>query len=303
MLTRNHCCLLASLLLVFGRIQESWQLIIKSINIPAIVKVNDTDYIILDCDYDLENTSSKGLVVKWFFNTNQVVYQWIYGRNPLADEPAAKYIDLTYKASDDPYTEHRAIKLNNPGIDLTGEYTCVISTFADERTANASMIVYSTEEKFELAYRKKIIHDKDGVEITCIAEGLYPQPTLNVSVENIPEMQTENPTITLRDDGLYNILLRVTLLDEDLPETTIIKCLLSISKASYNVSRKTVYYTGTFTTTSTTTTKLHRKMEIQAFDKSKSNNDEDNSAGYISINLPLLSIQLAVLSAFQLIIT
>ncbi|XP_011646140.2 uncharacterized protein LOC105432862 [Pogonomyrmex barbatus] len=222
---------------------KSWQLIIKSINIPATVKVNGTDYIILDCDYDLENTSSKGLVVKWFFNTNQVVYQWIYGRNPLADEPAAKYIDLTYKASDDPYTEYRAIKLNKPGIDLTGEYTCVISTFADERTANASMIVYSTEEKFDLIYKKRIIDDKDGVEITCAAEGLYPQPTLEISVENIPKKQTENFAITLRDDGLYNILSRIALLDEDLPETTIIKCLLGISKASYKVSRKTVYYT------------------------------------------------------------
>lgn len=57
-------------------------------------------------------------------------------------------------------------------------------------------------------------------------------------------MQSGNPTITLRDDGLYNILLRIALLDEDLPETTIVKCLLSISKASYNVSRKTVYYAG-----------------------------------------------------------
>lgn len=45
------------------------------------------------------------------------------------------------------------------------------------------IFVTATEEKFELAYRKKIIDDKDGVEITCIAEGLYPQPTLNISVE------------------------------------------------------------------------------------------------------------------------
>ncbi|XP_012058560.1 PREDICTED: uncharacterized protein LOC105621710 [Atta cephalotes] len=124
--------------------EESWQLIIKRINIPPTVKLNDTDYIILDCDYDLENTSSTGLVVKWFFNTNQVIYQWIYGRYPLADEPAAKYVDLTYKASNDPYTEYRAIKLNKPGVDLTGIYTCVISTYADERMANASMIVYSS---------------------------------------------------------------------------------------------------------------------------------------------------------------
>lgn len=106
------------------------------------MKASETDYVILDCDYDLENTSSKGLVVKWFFNNNEVAYQWIYGRSPLAGEPAAKYVDLLYKASDDPYTEYRAMKLNKPGIDLTGEYTCVISTFADERIANASMVVY-----------------------------------------------------------------------------------------------------------------------------------------------------------------
>ena len=106
------------------------------------MRADDTDYVILDCDYDLENTPSKGLVVKWFFNTNEVAYQWIYGREPLAGDTARKYIDLKYKASDDPYTKYRAMKLNKPGIDLTGEYTCVISTFADEQSASASMVVY-----------------------------------------------------------------------------------------------------------------------------------------------------------------
>lgn len=111
-------------------------------NVPATVKADDTDYVILDCDYDLENTPSKGLVVKWFFNTNEVAYQWIYGREPLAGDTARKYIDLQYKASDDPYTKYRAMKLNKPGIDLTGEYTCVIFTYADEQSASGSMVVY-----------------------------------------------------------------------------------------------------------------------------------------------------------------
>lgn len=115
---------------------------IKSVNVPATVKADDTDYVILDCDYDLENTPSKGLVVKWFFNTNEVAYQWIYGREPLAGDTARKYIDLQYKASDDPYTKYRAMKLNKPGIDLTGEYTCVIFTYADEQSASGSMVVY-----------------------------------------------------------------------------------------------------------------------------------------------------------------
>ena len=43
--------------------------------------------------------------------------------------------------------------------------------------------VPATEKKFDLIYTKKTIDDKDGVEITCMAEGLYPQPTLNISIE------------------------------------------------------------------------------------------------------------------------
>lgn len=121
---------------------ESQQLVIKSINVPSAVKLGDVDSVILDCDYALENTSSLGLVVKWFFNDDQVIYQWIHGRDPVANELIAKHVNLTYKASDDPFTEYRAIKLDTPGIDLTGDYTCVISTFEDERVANASMVIY-----------------------------------------------------------------------------------------------------------------------------------------------------------------
>lgn len=110
------------------------------------MRIGDVDHVILDCDYALENTSSKGLVVKWFLNNevvnDRVVYQWIYGHKPLADEPAKKYADLTYMVSNDPLTQYRALKLKKPGIDLTGDYKCVISTFEDERSANASMIVY-----------------------------------------------------------------------------------------------------------------------------------------------------------------
>lgn len=120
----------------------SQQLVIKSVNVPATVKAGEVDHVILDCDYELENTSGEGLVVKWFLESDKTVYQWIQGLNPIADEPAKKYADLTYRASDDPYTEYRAMKLNKPGIELTGDYTCVISTFEDEKTANAFMVVY-----------------------------------------------------------------------------------------------------------------------------------------------------------------
>lgn len=45
-------------------------------------------------------------------------------------------LDLTYKVSRNPYTQHRALRILSPGTELTGNYTCVISTFLaeDERT-------------------------------------------------------------------------------------------------------------------------------------------------------------------------
>ncbi|XP_033206564.1 uncharacterized protein LOC117166586 isoform X1 [Bombus vancouverensis nearcticus] len=287
-------------LFLLGYVQECWQLVIKSVNVPATVKADDTDYVILDCDYDLENTPSKGLVVKWFFNTNEVAYQWIYGREPLAGDTARKYIDLQYKASDDPYTKYRAMKLNKPGIDLTGEYTCVIFTYADEQSASGSMVVYSTEDKFDLTYRKKTIDNKDGVEITCMAEGLYPHPTLDISIEGVPEKQTAKPTVTLRHDGLYDILSRTTLLDEDLPEAAIVKCLLGIPKANYNVSHKTVYYPGTPTTTSTATTKLQHKMEMNALNDSEAGNGGGNFACGLSINVLLVIAHQALVNMFNM---
>lgn len=105
------------------------------------MRAGELDYVILDCDYDLQNISTEGLVVKWFYNYDNVEYQWIYGSEPQAD-PSSSHIDVGFKVSDDPVTMYRAMKLNNPTINLTGDYRCAVFTFADEQIADASMTVY-----------------------------------------------------------------------------------------------------------------------------------------------------------------
>ncbi|EFN84903.1 hypothetical protein EAI_04772 [Harpegnathos saltator] len=277
-MTMTRYWMLLTWLLIIGCIPGSQQLIIKSINVPAAVKICEIDHVILDCDYELENTSRMGLVVKWFLDSDKLVYQWIHGRDPLAAESVEKYIDLTYKASDDPYTEYRAMKLNKPGVELTGDYTCVISTFEDEKTANASMVIYATEEIFNFGYTKKTIkEDKDGLEATCMAKGLYPQPTLDISVKDFLDKQATKPTVTVREDGLYDILSRIELLDEELPEATVtLECTLGIPRANYSVSQMTVYNSGTATTTSATAI-LQHNTDIQALNTS----NPDNSGGKI----------------------
>lgn len=43
--------------------------------------------------------------------------------------------------------------------------------------------VTATEEVFDVVLSKKPIDEEDGVEVTCLAEGLYPQPTLEMLIE------------------------------------------------------------------------------------------------------------------------
>ncbi|KAL6265747.1 hypothetical protein P5V15_002553 [Pogonomyrmex californicus] len=81
------------------------------------------------------------------------------------------------------------------------------------------------------------------MEATCKAEGLYPQPTLNILVKNVTEKQSSKSTVTLRKDGLYNILSRVDFLDEELPEAAELKCILDIPRTNYSI-QKIIYYSG-----------------------------------------------------------
>lgn len=67
---------------------------------------------------------------------------------------------------------------------------------------------------------------------------------MDIIYRDIPDKQTSKPTVTLREDGLYNILSRVDLLDEELPEAAELRCTLDIPRANYSVSRKTIYYSS-----------------------------------------------------------
>lgn len=81
------------------------------------------------------------MVVKWLLN-DEVVYQWIPPQKPQALGILKQRVDLKYKASDDPKTVYRAMKIWNPTTDIAGEYKCVVSTFTDEDFRSRNMIVF-----------------------------------------------------------------------------------------------------------------------------------------------------------------
>lgn len=81
------------------------------------------------------------MVVKWYLN-DDIVYQWIPPHKPQSLGLLLNRLDLNYKASGDPKTVYRAMKILNPTIDIAGEYKCFVSTVADEDYNSKRMIVF-----------------------------------------------------------------------------------------------------------------------------------------------------------------
>lgn len=114
---------------------------ITTVDIPYLIKAGSAEPIVLDCNYELGSSSVRGLVIKWYVNRD-VLYQWILGKKPTGSDEFEKYIDVSFKASDDPHTMYRAVKLVKPGHELSGDVRCVISTMFDEVQASKRMLVY-----------------------------------------------------------------------------------------------------------------------------------------------------------------
>lgn len=130
---------------------------ITELELPESIELGTVDEVVLDCIYDADNEES--LEVKWFFNGDvEQVYQWIpeskkhgYGMGRLRDT-----LDLAYNASLDPNTMYRALKIRNITLDLSGNYTCKVSSFNTEDTKTKQLIIYCKYFLFFSHYILKI---------------------------------------------------------------------------------------------------------------------------------------------------
>lgn len=109
-------------------------------NVPSAVRNNSEDPIILDCDYSVR-PDDQDLVVKWFLN-DVVVYQWIPPQEPQGLGILRDKLDIGFKATSDPKTVHRALKISKPTTELAGDYKCFVSTFADEDFLSKKLIIF-----------------------------------------------------------------------------------------------------------------------------------------------------------------
>jgi hypothetical protein len=95
---------------------------IKEMVVPPILRNGTEEFVILDCDYEIEESEKKGLMVKWFFKELRLpVYQWIPNQSPQDLGILRGRVSLDYKAHQDKHKMYRALKITRPTVELSGE--------------------------------------------------------------------------------------------------------------------------------------------------------------------------------------
>ncbi|XP_045471192.1 uncharacterized protein LOC123678268 isoform X2 [Harmonia axyridis] len=209
---------------------------INKLQVPEVIQHGNAA--VLDCDFTLEETD-EDLVVKWFFNKNNrtLVYQWIPASKsrPQVLGILKDRLNLEYAASVDANSIHRALHILQAGPDLSGEYTCSVSTLQSEDIRTKSMLVF--ERSLIL---RRLSSDEGSLRVQCIAEGVFPTPIISLYSQ---DRELTEAQVTSRQRGqLYDISATATL--EALKEPEEFSCDLRIPEANYTVRRETVIYPG-----------------------------------------------------------
>ncbi|KRT85675.1 Immunoglobulin, partial [Oryctes borbonicus] len=112
---------------------------INNLQVPEVIRHGSPA--VLDCDFSLEPLGDDELVVKWYKNKT-LVYQWIPARRPVGLGILKGRLNLAYAASEQNYSVHRALHILKSGPDLSGAYTCSVSTLKNEDERTKTMLVF-----------------------------------------------------------------------------------------------------------------------------------------------------------------
>lgn len=223
---------------------------ITRLTVPPLVENGTEDSVILDCQYNYTREDEK-LVIKWYLNDDpEPLYQWIPELNlrHVSDKFKNK-VNLEYMVSQsDRYTKYRAMNIIRPTIELSGKYSCHVSSLLGQDLAEKFMIVYAPAKRFEFNFTKPA---PDVLKITCEAEGIYPKPVLNMYEMITDESKQINDfkIQTSKTDNFYNVFISKTFNNDELSQvnTNTFECILTIPGTTYRKQVELSYYTGDMT--------------------------------------------------------
>lgn len=112
--------------------------------------------ILMDCDYQYDPEEDARLTVKWFKNKEpEPFYQWL----PELD---ARYfadwirplVELDFVSDPhDPLKRYRSLLFKRLSMNLTGQYTCLVTSLASQDQRQSSLIVFQPPRSFTFEHR------------------------------------------------------------------------------------------------------------------------------------------------------
>ncbi|XP_076672626.1 uncharacterized protein LOC143371386 [Andrena cerasifolii] len=219
---------------------------IDALDIPLVVR-NGTGPIDLSCIYNVR-PEENGLVIKWYHNMDQI-YQWIPPMPPQdvgAINGFAEYPEQNLKHPN----SRSIIHLTVVTVEMSGEYTCTISTFQEEDLRRTRMIVYEPETDARIHVSP---FNETHLNLTCEVSGAHPRPVLKFYVEGF-EVDSYYGGAENKEWHKRHPFGRRSALVRNAMEPMLLDCEISIPYTDYKRRERIVYYpTQSLLQTSATT--------------------------------------------------
>ncbi|CAN7988018.1 unnamed protein product [Ixodes hexagonus] len=192
---------------------------ITRLNVPRFVKNGTVESVVLDCEYELSSDAGdrQGLVVKWYLDNDPVpLYQWIpeisVGRH--VGPKLRNRLDLFFTVPDGTdLNKFRALKLLRPTTELSGLYTCQVSSLIGQDSRSGNMTVFAPPQNVTFSITSPEANETVG-GVECSAQHAFPAPQLTFRIlwrigldkQNISELSSvETQVSPSPDPGFYDV--------------------------------------------------------------------------------------------------
>ncbi|XP_076239981.1 uncharacterized protein LOC143182679 [Calliopsis andreniformis] len=234
MLLATHMAFLLAAAIISNPFQDILASKIDTLDMPLVVR-NGTGPIDLSCIYNVKSEEN-GLVIKWYHNMNQI-YQWIPPMPPQDVGVISGFAEYPEQNLKHP-NSLSIIRLKLVTVEMSGEYTCLISTFQEEDLERTRMIVYEPETSAKIHV---VAFNETHLNVTCVVNGAHPRPVLKFYVEGF-EVDNYYDQIEKKEWYRKNLSVKRSAIIKNSLEPMLLDCEISIPYTDYKRRERTVYY-------------------------------------------------------------